>query len=137
MIQSDEMVRPEVYADALAIIAELEAQVADLERDKTAAVELARRWRERADQAETSTDRYLEIAVRVERERDQARAELRELGAELLALRHRDLLGRAAGREMVGSLHLDRWAELEAAGWVVREGAVFVLTARGEEVWRG
>ena len=115
MIQSDEMVRPEVYADALAIIAELEAQVHDLERDKTEAVELARRWRERAE---------------------RATGQIEQARLELLALRHRDLLGRAAGREMVGPLHLDRWAELEAAGWVVREGEVFVLTAEGERVWR-
>ena len=56
-ITPEEMVRPEVYRDALEIIKELESRVADLERDKTAAVELLRRRRERVERAEAEVER--------------------------------------------------------------------------------
>ena len=56
-ITPEETVSPGAYADAIEIIKELETHVHDLERDKTAAVELLRRRRERAERAEAEVER--------------------------------------------------------------------------------
>jgi len=59
-ITPEETVSPGAYADAIEIIKELETHVHDLERDKTAAVELLRRRRERAERAEAEVEHLRE-----------------------------------------------------------------------------
>lgn len=128
-----------------------EQRILELETERDELAEQVEILTARVGGAEREAEARLEIATRLEAERDLARSIAIDMEArkdswvqvcatlkdEILVLRHMDLIIQASNRAHVGPLHLARWAKLERAGLVAREGEVFTLTAKGKEVWRG